>query len=401
MATIRSVIGKQATRLFGLFGWRGRRALLSLRDRLDGLRARGSRFPAQPWRLADDFPAGTLVLATIEPPPATTVVQAVFHGSVQRPLIRGRPFERMHVLPRSLRQVPDVLVMPGLVVVDATSGRVVPYPMMAGETHPHNRLRVWPDGKLSFTDPLRRQAAVSFDQPVFLADTSHQIYGHFLLEVLPRLLLLDHCPSDTLVLTGVKMQPPYPEMFAAMGVDPARVVSLETPAWCRSAYLADNLVDLRNFVAPQAWDAFARLARVGERSTVATVERLYVSRRGIRRRALTNEAEVEALFARRGFTIVCPESLGFADQVRLFSHARIIAGPGGSAMHNMVFSRPDTRVLILAIDGLVLPIDTLLTREPGMLTYVLGTSTDSTRLYLAPWSIDLDEVEAALDRIIG
>jgi hypothetical protein len=401
MATIRTVIGKLATRLFGLFGWRGQRALLWLRDRLDTLRARGSRFPAQPWRLATDFPAGTHILATIEPPPASTVVQPAFHGRVQLPLIGGGPFERMHVLPRSLRRVPDALVMPGQVAVDATTGRVVPYPMMAGESHPHNGLRVWPDGKLSFTHPLRRRTAVSFEQPVFLADTSHHIYGHVLLEVLPRLLFLDHCPPDTLVLTGVKMQPPYPEMFAAMGVDPARIVSLETPAWCREAYLADNFVDLRNFVAPQAWEAFARLARLGERSTVPTAERLYVSRRGIRRRALVNEAEVEALFARRGFTIVNPEALSFADQVRLFAHASVIAGPGGSALHDMVFSRPDTRVLILAIDGLVLPIDTLLTREPGALTYVLGSSTDSTRLYLAPWSIDPDEVEAAIDRIIG
>lgn len=348
-----------------------------------------------------DYPAGTVTLASVAAPPPVDVVQPAFHGPAQLPLIGGKPFTRMHVLPRHLRQVPDVLVIPGYVTLDANTGSVVPHPIMAGETHPHNGLRTWPDGQLSLFGPLCRHPAATFEQPVFIADTSHLIYGHVLLEIMPRLLMLEHCPPDTPVLTSLRMEPPYPAMFAAMGVDPARVITLETPAWCRTAYLADNFVDLRNFVAPQAWDAFARLGRLGERSTIPVAERIYLSRRGTPRRALTNEAEVEDLFARRGFTIVHPESLGIADQVRLFTHARIVAGPGGSALHNIVFSRPDTRLLILAVDGLVLPIDTLLTRAPGTLTYVLGRSTDPGRLYLAPWSIDLGAVEQAIESTTG
>lgn len=401
MATIRSVLGKLATRLFGLFGWRGQRWRALLTDWLDWWPPGASPIPPQPWRLQPDFPAGTVPLLTIAAPPPLAVVQPVFHGRSQPPLIGGAPFDHMHVLPRHLRRLPAALILPGYVTLDAKTGRVVPHPILAGETHPHNGLRVWPDGRLSLFEPVRRRTAVSFDRPVFVADTSHLIYGHILLEVLPRLLLLEQCPPDTLVVTSLKMEPPYPAMFAAMGVHPARVVTLRTPAFCRTTYLADNFVDLRNFVAPQAWDAFARLARLGERSTVPVPERLYLSRRGIGRRELTNEAEVEALFTRRGFTVVHPETLGIEDQVRLFAHARIVAGPGGSALHNIVFSRPDTRMLVLAVDGLVLPIDTLLTRPPGTLAYVLGTSTDPKRLYLAPWSIDLGQVEQAIDHLLA
>ena len=401
MTTIRTAIGALLTRFFGLFGWRGQRGLLALRDRLDCWRSGPSRFPPQPWRMQPDYPAGSVTLATFSAPPPVDVVQPAFQGPVQLPLVGGRPFDRMHVLPRHLRRVPDVLVLPGYATLDARTGRVIPHPIMAGETLPHNGLRTWPDGKLSLFGPLRRRPATTFDQPAFIADTSHLIYGHVLLEIMPRLLMLEHCPPDTPVLTSLRMQPPYPAMFAAMGVDPARVVTLETPAWCRTAYLADNFVDLRNFVAPQAWDAFARLGRLGERSTIPVAERLYLSRRGITRRALSNEGEVESLFSRRGFTIVQPEALSIEDQVRLFTHARIVAGPGGSALHNIVFSGPDTRMLILAVDGLVLPIDTLLIRKPGTLTYVLGRSTDPKRLYLAPWSIDLRAVEQAIESIIG
>jgi hypothetical protein len=65
-------------------------------------------------------------------------------------------------------------------------------------------------------------------------------------------------------------------------------------------------------------------------------------------------------------------------------------------MHNMVFAAPDARVLILAVNGLVLPIDALLTREQGTLGYVLGTSRDPARLYHAAWTIDVARVEQAI-----
>lgn len=400
MVSIRSLIRRLVRLLFGLFGWRGQRALITLRDRLDpGLGS--SPIPPQPWQLAPGFPADSVTLATVAPPPPSPVVQPTFVGRPQPPLIAGKPFDQMRVLHRHLRRLPDALVLPGQVVLDAITGAVVPYPILAGEAHPHNNLRVWPDGRMTAWSPLSRRAAVTIDRPVFLADTSHHIYGHVLLEVMPRLLLLEHCPPDTPILTVVGMEGPYPAMFAAMGVDPTRVVPLAGPTLCRSLYLGDNFVDLRNFVAPQAWQAFARLARLGETSTIASADRLYVSRRGVARRPLANEAEIEALFARRGFTIVNPEALSFADQVCLFSRARIIAGPGGSALHNMVFSRPDTRILILAVEGLVLAIDTLLTRPGGSLTYVLGASTNPRKLYEAPWTIEPWEVEAAIDQLVG
>lgn len=396
MATIRSVIGKLADQLLGLFGWRGRRLLLVLRDLRYWWPARALGIPLQPWRMQPGFPAGTVTVATTEPPAPSSIQRPIFYGPSQLPLIAGKPIDRMHVLPRRLYRVHDALILPGHIALDQATGKVIPHPILAGESLPHNGLRAWPDGRLSLHSGLPRGTAVTLDEPVFVADTSHQIYGHILLEVLPRLLLLAQCPPETRVLTSLPMHPPYPAMFAAMGVDPSRVLALAGPAFCRTAYLADNFVDLRNFVAPQAWEAFARLAALGHASSIPVAERLYVSRRGIARRPLTNEAEVEALFARHGFTIIRPEALSLEDQVRLFTHARVIAGPGGSAMHNMVFAAPDARVLILAVNGLVLPIDALLTREQGTLGYVLGTSRDPARLYHAAWTIDVARVEQAI-----
>jgi Glycosyltransferase 61 len=121
-------------------------------------------------------------------------------------------------------------------------------------------------------------------------------------------------------------------------------------------YHCDDLI-LKQFLgmdlvpSPGERDIFARVAR-----DIAGVEkfggrRIFVSRRSVTRasegtyRALLNEdALVEALAA-RGYEIVEPELLPFADQIRLFAEADLVVGLGGAALFNTIFSPPATRVV--------------------------------------------------------
>lgn len=78
-------------------------------------------------------------------------------------------------------------------------------------------------------------------------------------------------------------------------------------------------------------------------------KRLYIKRTSSYRKLL-NEAEIESQMLAKGFEIVEPGSLTVDEQIAMFSQARIIVGPSGAAMTNMLWCEPGTRMVILHSD---------------------------------------------------
>jgi hypothetical protein len=74
--------------------------------------------------------------------------------------------------------------------------------------------------------------------------------------------------------------------------------------------------------------------------------RLLISRRtGFRQ--LVNRNTVQEIFQEFGFTIVHAEDLGFAERLKLFQNARIVAGETGAGMVNLYFCKDHTKVIEL------------------------------------------------------
>jgi len=84
-------------------------------------------------------------------------------------------------------------------------------------------------------------------------------------------------------------------------------------------------------------------------------ERLFVHRRQSRGRRLINQPEIEAVLFRLGFRIVDPEDHGFAEQVAIFSQAKLIVGTMCAAMCNSIFAEKGTNLVYLAPDGWIEP----------------------------------------------
>lgn len=85
-----------------------------------------------------------------------------------------------------------------------------------------------------------------------------------------------------------------------------------------------------------------------------TAPKLYLSRSKLGRdgtasdfREITNEPEIETVFADHGYTIVHPQDLSMREQIDLYLRARVMAGPNGSALHNCIFSLDCTAVIQL------------------------------------------------------
>jgi capsular polysaccharide biosynthesis protein len=104
-------------------------------------------------------------------------------------------------------------------------------------------------------------------------------------------------------------------------------------------------------------------------------------RRNARYRILRNEREIEDELVARGFTVVEPEKLSFAEQVETFSNALVIIGATGAACANMLFAPPQARLIIMLSDY---PHNDLyywpaMMRAVGnTITYVVGRAADGT-----------------------
>ncbi len=70
-------------------------------------------------------------------------------------------------------------------------------------------------------------------------------------------------------------------------------------------------------------------------------------RRNSGRRNVLNQAELDAFVASKGWQVIAPETLTFDEQVRVFHRARMVIGPTGAAMANLIFARPGSRIGIM------------------------------------------------------
>jgi hypothetical protein len=73
---------------------------------------------------------------------------------------------------------------------------------------------------------------------------------------------------------------------------------------------------------------------------------LYISRRNTSR-SFTGEAELEGRLASRGFRIVMPDQLTWMEQIAIFQNAKVVVGPHGAGLSNLVFTHPGATLIEL------------------------------------------------------
>lgn len=130
--------------------------------------------------------------------------------------------------------------------------------------------------------------------------------------------------------------------------------------------------------------------------------RIYLSRRGSRKRRLLNEAAVEEFFSERGFAVVCPETLSFPEQVAMFAGANFVAGPHGAAFANLVFAPACTQVIeffhpkhqIRLYEGLATQLGM---RYRSMVGMAPGEQSPAMSEKLGPYTVELGQLQQLLD----
>ena len=261
----------------------------------------------------------------------------------------------------------------------------------------HWSLRQW---RLRRPRRLRGTAAV-------VAAASGSNYYHWLFDSLPRLHLLrtagcEWSEIETFLLNG-PLRTFDVDSLALLGIPIERITRCSK----RQVTTVDELIvppmptTDQGQVAPWMCE-FLRSSFLARTEPSASGTRLYLSRRNSPKRRLANEAQIESLFCERGFKSIFLENLSFQEQVQTFAGATFVAGPHGAGFANLVFTRPNTRVIELFHPGHQQYLYKELAAKLG-LNYqcIVGTAPDeqspSMSEKLGPYTIEPELVKKLLN----
>jgi capsular polysaccharide biosynthesis protein len=204
----------------------------------------------------------------------------------------------------------------------------------------------------------RPAAAMQLDEAHYLGHFFAH-FGHFLIETFLSFsdasladrhpLIFQPWPHAT---TESAFALPHVRFFlAALGIEASRILLVRSPMIVRRLHLVPRVPVVDGVVPPWTRDRYGRVRQRALRLPApAGHQRLiYMSRRrfGGQQRAIANEDAVEETFARRGFSIVYPETLPIETQVALVARAGVLAGIDGSALHLSALMAPGSRVLVV------------------------------------------------------
>jgi capsular polysaccharide biosynthesis protein len=174
-------------------------------------------------------------------------------------------------------------------------------------------------------------------------------YGSFLFRVLPKAHIVRELGLTSLPIVCWDFGDSTRALLECAGLDPA----LHVPHESHRVTVYDRLFvpSLRNPNALLDHESRALYRRIRrhfgsrERGRLLYVSRLAYNVEANHGRRMVNEAELIERLRELGFEIVEPQNLTMREQIEMFSSAELVVGPSGSAMFNVVFCEPGTKVI--------------------------------------------------------
>jgi len=171
-------------------------------------------------------------------------------------------------------------------------------------------------------------------------------YFHWLVEVLPQLFYFaeqfdeEYGAGHFKVIISHRGGHFVRESLRILGV-PSDRISEWTPgsydSVSRYALLPFPRTERWISARPYDWLRRTMLRELGLDPSVAPTKMYYISRQGARARAVGNEDALLPILDRYGIEVLRSEEYSFAAQVEMFSQARLIVGPHGAGLANMIW----------------------------------------------------------------
>ncbi|SEI18962.1 glycosyltransferase 61 family protein [Tardiphaga sp. OK245] len=212
-------------------------------------------------------------------------------------------------------------------------------------------------------------APIDIEGGIMLSGLASNAFGHWIPEYLCRLPTLEQHPSfnDLPVIVDADMPASHIDYLTLVCDRPIVQIPLGEAFRCRRLVYAPppgffpvELVaghgvpsERQNILSAPTLAILRERVLAGSASDPAFTpgarrSRLFLGRRNLRWRRLTNEVEIEAALHMVGFETAYPEDLTLAQQIALFRDAEVIVAPNGSALLNLLFAPQGVPTVVLA-----------------------------------------------------
>jgi capsular polysaccharide biosynthesis protein len=361
-------------------------------------------------------PAG--IVATMEEAASTsggTCVTARPPETIVRPPFLGWPADLPPLEPATDTVIPRLAVaeLPGGRVLGRTRAVITGKGDLLwelshyfGTTHPRQHP--------VFVNPFPKPPRDVAGRLGLLASRGDINYYHFLIDVLPRLGVLEQAegiemPDCWYVPAQGKFQRQFLEL---MGITDEKLVdSDENPHVRAECLVVPSLPSVVGEKNPPWVVEFLRRRLMGGLNLPQERRPIYITRTaGTNNRAVMNEPELLAFLTARGFDIIDPSELTVIGQMEAFAAASVIVSPHGAALANLVFASPGTTVIELFPPGSVLPdYWRLASSVPGLRYRYLsawprrtrrqGLFSDRGKMIVSDIEVDLAALTVMLDQL--
>ena len=176
----------------------------------------------------------------------------------------------------------------------------------------------------------------------------YEEYYHWFTDAVPRLSLLREFPDETRILVRGPLRTYQRESLRMLGLL-NRVVETSSRHLLLEEYYFSSPVGMTGCTNPHAVQ-WLREQFLHHRGAEQTPKRFFIKRRG-KTRGIINQEEIAESFISEGWAAIYPEDLSLADQIAYFHNAEAIVGEHGAAFTNLLWCRPDCRVLELCADN--------------------------------------------------
>lgn len=175
------------------------------------------------------------------------------------------------------------------------------------------------------------------------------VYGHWLLETMPKLLVIKEYLARHPEMNGMPIF--IPAILPKFVFSYTQYVLPHVPIVTYNPnceYITADRIYSSNLGNEHIYDSWSsrRIDEIPCPHNIRQPERIYISRKTRSLyRELSNSTELEDISRQAGLAIVYPEEHSFPEQIAIFRSARLIVGEYGSALHNAIFSAPGATII--------------------------------------------------------